>query len=398
MGTSTDELRPPRTEVRWSDALRPALLGWLVARVAVTLGFLLAHGLSGTLSMPDGRLHLNQGLMTWDGTFYRVITRGWYGGTEVPAEAVRFFPGYPGIGRIGEVLFFGNTDLALIVIANAAALAAAVLVWHLAIEGAAGTGIASSTRVKTLTADRAAWMVGIIPAANVMVFAYSESLMLLLATAMLLALLRGRPGWAALSGLAAGLLRPAGVLLSLPALIEAWQWYRGTRGATDEHLRRRMALWATAVVAPVLGLAGAMWIVSRRTGDVFEAYLIQRQLRDGFRDPATRLVQAGIDFAGGHLHDVYNVAFALAFAALFVVGVRNRQRLSWLAFMAVTWIVAVGGNNMDSIGRYCVVAAPFSIALAQWGSTRSRQVAISVVCVPATIWFTSEVLLGRIIP
>lgn len=388
MGTQAEQLSTPLREFRWADAVRPALLGWLVARLAVGAGFLLAHALSGTLGLPQGRLHLDEGLMTWDGTFYRVITQGWYSGTEVPAEAVRFFPGYPALGRLAEVVFLGNTDLALVFIANAAALGAAMLLWQLAAVGTSDRHVA----------DRAAWMVAIIPAANVMVFAYSESLMLLISTAVLLALLRGRPAWAALGALGAGMLRPAGVLLALPALVEAWQWYRAQRDSAVASWWPRVLVWTCAVLAPMVGLAGALWVVSRPSGDVFEAYRIQRRLRDGFRDPITRLGQAGLDFAGGHLHDVYNVAFAIAFAALFVIAVRHRQRLSWLAFMAATWVVAVGGNNMDSIGRYCVVAAPFTIALAQWGDTWRRRTVIAMVGVLGTAWFTSEVLLGRVIP
>ncbi|MCZ7630691.1 MAG: hypothetical protein M5U19_17385 [Microthrixaceae bacterium] len=388
MGAQTEQLSITGPVLRWGDAVRPALLGWLVGRVAVGVGFALAHLLSGSVGLPHGRLHLDQGLMTWDGTFYRVIAQGWYSGTDVPEEAVRFFPAYPALGRLAEFVFMGNTDLALLVIANAAALGAAVVVWRLAAEGT----------TDRLVADRAAWMVAVVPAANVMVFAYSESLMLLMATAVLLALLRGRPGWAALGALGAGLLRPAGVLLALPALVETWQWYRTQRGTPTRTLLRRAVPWACAVVAPAVGLVVALWVVSRRTGDVFEAYLIQRRLRDGFRDPLTRMVEAGVDFAGGHLHDIYNVAFAIGFAALFVIAVRHRQRLSWLVFMAATWVVAVGGNNMDSLGRYCVVAAPFTIALAQWGHTRGRQVLIATAGILGTVWFTSEVLLGRIVP
>lgn len=414
MGTQAGQLTATRQRDRPLGALRASLIGWLAGRIAVGLGFLSAHALSGSVNLPDGRLHLDQGLMTWDGTFYKVITEGWYGGTQVPGEAARFFPGYPALARLVDALLPGGADVALLVIANVAAFAAAVLLWQLTVEG---TG-------EPRTADRAAWMLGVIPAANVMVFAYSESLMLLIATGVLLAVLRRRPGWAVVGGIAAGLLRPAGVLLALPVAVEAWRWYRGTRHRvpgpdtpertdTTEHTDTaehtdttgpsgappaRVLVWVAAVVAPLLGLGGSLWIVSRPSGDVLEAYRIQRQLRDGFRDPLTRLAQAGIDFAGGHLHDVYNVAFALGFAALFVVALRHRQRLSWLVFMAVTWLVAVGGNNMDSVGRYCVVAAPFTIALAQWSHTRSRMALVAGLGTAATAWFTTEVLLGRIIP
>ncbi len=141
-----------------------------------------------------------------------------------------------------------------------------------------------------------------------------------------------------------------------------------------------------------------MWIVSRRTGDISDAFTIQRQLRDGFRDPVTRLAGAVVDFAGGSLHDVYNVAFAVGFAVLFVVAVRRRQPVSWLALMAATWLVAASANNIDSFGRYCVVASPFVIALAQWARSVRWQVVVASVGLAGTVWYTTEVFLGRVIP
>ncbi len=362
MGSPTGDLSDP--ELRWSQGLRAATLGWVAARIAVAAGFALAHGLSGVVHLPDGRLHLDEGLMTWDGTFYRVITQGWYSSASTAEDPARFFPGYPALGRVVEPLVFGNTDLALLLIANVAALAAGVLVWRLAAEAIGDSRVAV----------RAAWMVAIIPAANVMVFAYTESLMLLLVAAGLLALHRRRPGWAAMAGLAAGALRPSGVLMGVPAAIEAWQWYRNT----GQRRLSEIIAWSGAVIAPAVGLAGALWVVSRPEGDLLASYRIQRQLRDGFRDPLTRLAQAGVDFAQGHFHDLYNVAFAVGFAVLFVVAVRRRQPLSWLGLMAITWVVAVGANNMDSVGRYCLVAAPFTIALAQWAGSRGRQWTVGI--------------------
>jgi len=141
-----------------------------------------------------------------------------------------------------------------------------------------------------------------------------------------------------------------------------------------------------------------MWIVSRRTGDISDAFTIQRQLRDGFRDPVTRLGGAVVDFAGGSLHDVYNVAFAVGFAVLFMVAVRRRQPISWLALMAATWLVAASANNIDSFGRYCVVASPFVIALAQWARSIRWQVVVASVGLAGTLWYTTEVFLGRVIP
>lgn len=382
MGVPTVGLRPGG--LRWVDGIRPAALGWLAARAAVALGYLLARALSGRVDLPDGRLHIEQGLMTWDGTFYRVITEGWYSGAGTAEDPSRFFPGYPAVARAVRPLVLGDTDLALLLVANGAALAAAVLLWRLAAEVTGDRG----------TATRVAWMAAVVPAANVAAFAYTESLMLLLVAVVLLALHRRRPGWAAAAGLCAGLLRPQGILLVVPVAVEAWRWWR----AGGTHRAREVAGWAAALLAPAAGLAAALWAVSRGSGDLLEAYRIQRAIRGGFQDPVTRLGEAVVDVARGDLHDVYNLAFALGFAALFVVAWRRRQPASWLAYLAVTWVVAVGGQLMDSVGRYCWVAAPFAIALAQWAASRRRQVVVAVVGLGGTVWFTTEVFLGRVIP
>lgn len=386
-------------DARWTDGLVAALAGWLAARVAVALGYVLARLLSGSVHLPDGRLHLDERLLTYDGTFYRLIAQGWYGNPELPSEGIRFFPAYPGLARLLSPLALGNEDAALLVVSNAAAIGAALLLWRLALEitGDSGVGV------------RAAWMIAVIPAANVLAFAYTESLMLLVVTAFLLALHRRALGWAALLGLCAGLLRPAGVLLVVPAIIETWRWWRESRPtspdpgrnspeSTDARSFSMLAGWVAATLSSVVGLGTAMWVVSRRTGDLGDAFTIQRQLRDGFRDPLTRIGAALVDFAGGSLHDVYNFAFAVGFAVLFVVAVRKRQPASWLALMAVTWLVAASANNIDSFGRYCVVAAPFTIALAQWVRSRGWQIAVATVGLAGTVWYSTEVFLGRVIP
>lgn len=363
-----------------------ALAGWTAARIAVALGFAVAHGLSGRVRMPDGRLHLEQGLMTWDGTYYRVLAEGWYSGAATPEDASRFFPLYPGLARLLDPLLPGGVDVPLLVVANVCALAAAVLIWKLVVE------VLGDDRAGV----RAAWMLAVVPAANVFVFAYSEATMVLVFTAALLLLHRRQLGWLAVAGLVAGLMRPAGVLLAVPVAVAAWQRWRG-----EDHRpgAREIAGWALSVVAPFAGLAAALaWIAASAGAAWGEPFDRQQQLRDGFRDPLTRLGQAVVDVVSGRHHDVYNLAFALGFALLFVVALRRRQPLPWLGFMAATWVVAVGGNNMDSVGRYCMVAAPFTIALAQWAERRWQQVAVACAGLAGTAWFTAEVVLGRMIP
>jgi hypothetical protein len=220
--------------------------------------------------------------------------------------------------------------------------------------------------------------------------------MLLVFTLALVALHRRRLGWLCTLGVLAGLLRPAGVLLVAPVVVAAWQARREPDADTGAG---EMLGWVAAAVAPLAGLLGALgWIAASAGVGWQEPFERQRELRDGFRDPVTRVGEAVVDVISGRHHDVYNLAFAAGFAALFVVALRRRQPLPWLVFMVVTWVVAVGGNVMDSTGRYCMVAAPFTIALAQWAQRRWQWAAVGAAGLAGTAWFTAEVVLGRVIP
>ena len=109
--------RSPRHDA-WTPALRPALLGWALARAAAALGYWAAQLLDRRVSLPDGRLHLQQGLLTWDAAIYRSIAADGY--RALPREVVRFFPLHPllgrwvgvvGIGTFGSIKFRAQTGV-----------------------------------------------------------------------------------------------------------------------------------------------------------------------------------------------------------------------------------------------------------------------------------------------
>ena len=110
-------------------------------------------GLSSTGGQP-----VDDGLLAWDGTWYDVIARNGYLDADDPA--LRFFPLYPLLGRwlgwIGD-----RPDIALVVVANVAALAAGVLLHRLTLEE---TGDAAA-------AQRSARLLALFPSAFVLVLA-----------------------------------------------------------------------------------------------------------------------------------------------------------------------------------------------------------------------------------
>ena len=345
--TTDDRIRTP-----WVDVLG----AWLTARLLVGAGFAVAHGIASTV--PGTRfLHLDEGLITWDGTWYRSLAEHGYAGTA--REGLRFFPLYH---LLAQLLSLGTaTDLALLVISNGAALACLVLLHRLVREQFGDEGLAR----------RSVWLLAVFPAAGSFVFAYSESLMLLLTLAVYLAVRRGSWWCAAAAGVAAGLSRPVAVLLCAPLAIAA---LRGWRGAAPAGRIARVV----GTAAPALGVAAYLWWVELVHGDWTLPIDFQREIRKGVQDPFSRLAEAAWHVVTDSQLDAPSLGFAILFLVLLVVCGR-RQPAEWTVYAALSVLVAVSAPVIDSTGRYGLVAFPLIVALA------------SVVRDDRTTWVTAAV-------
>lgn len=341
---------PSRPRWAWGEGLA----AWLTARVLVFLGYATADGIASVLRLDgDATLHLREGLVTWDGRWYRVIAEGGY--DAAGREGLRFFPLYPMLARIlGWPL--GGQSLLLVVIANGAALVALVLLHRLVTEQWHDPDLAS----------RSMWLFAVFPAAGAMVMAYSESLLVVATLVMFLAMRRERWWIVGIAGLLAGLTRPVGVLLVLPVAIEAARRRSGPVGI-------RLA----AVAAPAVGLLSYLLWVGGEYGDWLEPVRVQRELRAGFQDPLTRLWEGFSTLSRSQL-DAPNLAFAVGLILLLIVAVRT-QPASWSSYAGVTLVVALSAQNINSIGRYGFVAFPFVVALARCtGDSRVSWAAMAV--------------------
>ena len=325
----------PAVELRWRDGLVPVLVGWVWARCCVALGWVLSDLLEQVMDHPRDVIGPHSGLFTWDGNFYRDLAVGWY--DAVPEAGARFFPLYPALARALSPVFGGREDWALVVLANAGAFAGAWVLWRLAAE-------AIDPERPPGVATRSAWMVALVPSAFVLVWAYTEGLALLLVAATLLALHRRAFAWAGLFALLSAALRPVGVALVLPIVIELVRARR----------RVRLLPAVVALAGPVVGLLGAMLVIARTTGDLWVPVEAQRELRGGFQDPITRVLEPFGEILTGDFRDVYNLAFMWALILLFVVAVRRRQPVSWLAFAGASLLVTLSSQQTDSLGRYGV--------------------------------------------
>lgn len=344
----------------WSD-LRAALPGWVAGRVLVALGWL---GAVALVELRDGgrrTMQMQQGLLAWDGVFYRDLAeRGYL--SAGPASA-RFHPLLP---------ILGHSGMGVVLVANVAALVAAAVVHRVCVEVLADRDLAR----------RAATLVAIAPPAFCLVLAYAEGLFLVLSGLQLLALHRRRWGWAAAAGSLASLARPVGILLVVPALVEA------VRGRA---WRAAPAGVAAAVVAPAVTIAGWLWWVRDRFGDAVVPLRVQADLRDGTHLPVLRLLEGLGEMVTDPFGDGLHTPFAFGLVALaWLAWTRLPRAWAWYSIASVVVILSAG--NLNSIERYGLGTLPLVVAGATaCGGRRWRPVlgvsGVLLVAMAALAWY-----------
>ncbi len=332
------------TPERRADLLA-ALPPWILARLLVVVGYVLVAAAADEFA-PDGATpKLDQHLLAWDGDWYDAIADRGYGG--LPDEAVRFFPLYPLMGRVGGWLLAGNQGLALLLIANLAALLAGMLLHRLALQETEDPALAR----------RAAWFIALFPGAFVLVWGYAEAVLLVAVIGAFLALRNRSWWWVGALALAAGLARPVGLFLVLPVL---WEVSRGWRESTG---RDRVAQVAAVLAAPV-GVVGYLAFIAL-TGPGFTAPLTEQSpYRGAVTDPVSRLVDALGDLVGAdRLGDAVHPPMALLFVFLAVVVIR-RWPVRYGLYAVPVLVLALSAESFNSLERYGLNAFPLVLALA----------------------------------
>lgn len=365
--------------LRRNDALVAAVTPWLLARAAVLLGYVVASVAADELRPGDRPLQLDQGLFAWDAAFYRDIAEGGYDG--VATEGLRFFPLLPLLARLLAIPLGGNVGLALGLIVQAAALGAGYLLYRLAVAELGDRDLAR----------RAAWILALLPPATVLVLGYAEGLLLAASIGFFAAIRSGRWWVAALVGLPAGLSRPVGMTLALPAAIEAARRLRGVSWAG-------LAARAAAVAGPVVG--GGLYLLwaEQERGDWQLPIRLQNDpsLRGGWANPVSTVLDA-LRSLGDGLGEGLHVPWIAVFAVLLVVAFRVLP-VSYGAWSAVLLLSALTGHTLGSFERYGLAAFPLLLALASLVRTPQLERALWVGCGAALTGFASLAFLGAFVP
>jgi hypothetical protein len=354
-----------------------AVRAWLVSRAVVLALVALAtylqvrHGYGNPPARPGAT-----GLYAWDGGWYRDIAAHGYRGAG--RESLRFFPLYPLLSRL----------LTPLVVANVSALLYAEGLVRLAgHEWPSAPGVAA----------RSAWLGLVNPASYVLVLAYAEATAAALAVWCVYALCR-RSWWlAALLALLAGLARPIGPLLAVPALVEAWPGHRAAwRSLGGPEVAARVA----AVGAAPLGTALYLGWSRVAYGDALLPFRVQREgdLRGGLVTwPGRALGTAWRALlAGGPVPTALHLLWVpLAVGGLVLVA--RRLPASYAAYTAAVLVLAVGTPRLASFERYALAAFPLVLVAA---GVRSRlgRVTVGVACGLGLAGYSMLALTARYVP
>jgi len=338
--------RPASAGGGWRWAARTAAVPWATARVVVLGTLVVAHELV-TRGKPLATVaaHVHEGLLAWDAGWYEAIARHGYAGAG--HDSLRFFPLVPLVVRALSYVPGVGVGAALLVVSNVSAFVGVALLAALARRE---TGDA-------VLARRAAWLMCLAPPAFTAVMGYAEGTLLVLTVGTVLALRARAWWWAAGLGLLAALTRPPGVLLVVPAVVEAC---RGWRAAPRAERVARVA----AAAGPAVGFGAFLGWVGWRYGDALAPLRVQQQgtLRGGLSDPLRTLAHdASLLVHGSHLSEAMHLPWAVLAAALVVVALR-RWPVSYGAFAAALVVVALTAANLDGFERYALSAFPLVLA------------------------------------
>lgn len=279
------------------------------------------------------------GLLGWDAAWYRDIAQ--HGYADLPDEALRFFPFVPLLARLVGVGAYEGAGL--LIVSNACALGLGVLMYVLVV----------SEGRDAACARRAAWLTAVFPAAFVLVMGYAEATMMLLAVAGFLALRRHRWLWAALAFLLAGLTRPTGLLLAIPATVEVAPGFAATKGG--ERMRRVAAVLG-APVGLLLHLGLAQWRGGDWTLPVSEQLDADRA--GSLANPVSNLVDASRGLVDG---DLVGTGLHVPWVLLLIVLAALTFRYwppSYGAFAVSAMAVGIASSNLDSVERYGMAVFP----------------------------------------
>ncbi len=345
------------------NALRLAALPYTVSRLAL---FLVAWAANSLLPFgrPQDPLHPApaQAWLSWDAVHYLRIASNGYPASGFATDD-GFFPLLPLLLRL-----LGANPWAALAFGFLAGLIGVVVLTALTAE-----------LFDDRTAARTAWVAAWWPEAMAWSAVYTEGLFLALAAGAMWAAWSRRPLLAAGLGLAAGLLRPTGLVLALPLLVLL--------------PAGRAKLAALGPPAGTAAFAVYMWIHTGRPTAFLASQAAHHHVEPGTPFFAGLVAGRSIDRPEQVVGLLCLIGVALLAWRLWRMGGLREWRLPALVAVVALLAPALMSGTLSSFGRYAMVAFPLF-----WVVSRMRLGRLAAAGIPASLVFTMVAGTGRLTP
>jgi hypothetical protein len=365
-----------------SPALRASVVPFLVSRAIVLVALGAARLSSGIFKLGAAAHNASySGLLGWDARWYDKIAAQGY--ENLGKAALRFFPLLPVLARSLRAVPGMTAGMSVVAVANVASLAAFAALYRLVVVELGDEACAR----------RAVWLLALAPPAFVLVMGYAESLLLLTSLVTFLGLRQHRYALAICAAVAAGLCRPIGMLLVVPAAIEVYNSWPVLGG------RERVLGVGSVLAAPAGAVAYLAW-----SEEVIGSFLLPlreqlaRSRRGAAADPVVTFARDARDLVQlTHLGTAEHAFWAVVLLALAVFIVR-RLPAAYGWYTVAVLVVVLTASNLESLERYGLGCFPFAIAAAMLTSRRMTYRVVIVLSGLLLVGYATAAFLGKYVP
>ncbi len=365
-----------------APALRASVLPFVVSRAIVLFVLGAARLLASTFKLGAAAHDASySGLLGWDARWYEEIAA--HGYENLGNSALRFFPLLPVLARSLRAVPGMTAGISVVIVANVACLAAFAALYRLVVVELGDEACAR----------RAVWLLALAPTAFVLVMGYAESLLLLTSLVTFLGLRQRRYALAICAAFAAGLCRPVGMLLAIPAAVEVVTSWRVLSG-------RERVIGAGAVLAAPAGAAAYLGWAQEVVGSFLLPLREQlsRSRRGAVADPFVTFARDANDLVHfRHLGTAEHAFWAVVLVVLAVFIVR-RLPAAYGWYTVAVLAVVLTATNLESLERYGLGCFPFVMAVAMLTRTQRSYRVVVALSGSLLVAYAMAAFLGKYVP
>jgi hypothetical protein len=365
-----------------APALRASVLPFVVSRAIVLFVLGAARLLASTFKLGVAAHDASySGLLGWDARWYEEIAA--HGYENLGNSALRFFPLLPVLARSLRAVPGMTAGISVVIVANVACLAAFAALYRLVVVELGDEACAR----------RAVWLLAVAPTAFVLVMGYAESLLLLTSLVTFLGLRQRRYALAICAAFAAGLCRPVGMLLAIPAAVEVVTSWRVLSG-------RERVIGAGAVLAAPAGAAAYLGWAQEVVGSFLLPLREQlsRSRRGAVADPFVTFARDANDLVHfRHLGTAEHAFWAVVLVVLAVFIVR-RLPAAYGWYTVAVLAVVLTATNLESLERYGLGCFPFVMAVAMLTRTQRSYRVVVALSGSLLVAYAMAAFLGKYVP